>query len=133
MYAKAFVLVVDSLRAYFYASKYVGRQAFPGRHIRQNPDVGSICLFLFPSFSYTPRCCTAGEILIVAPIRRLPGSGQPRLHPVHFVCFIQSYSRFSLRAPVYFLLLASLSRPPAPHPRNLYFCYYWKSSLSGAR
>jgi len=74
----------------FYIMTALSRHAFPGWCIRHG------C-----SFSLLLGCYIAGAILIVVLIRHFH-AGQSR--PYSFICSIQSYSRFSLRAPMYFFL-----------------------------
>jgi len=74
----------------FYIMTALSRHAFSGWCIRHG------C-----SFSLLLGRYIAGAILIVVLIRHFH-AGQSR--PYSFICSIQSYSRFSLRAPMYFFL-----------------------------
>lgn len=84
----------------FSLSILFARTLTPRRQIRRSTSFSRLaysaesrCWFhlsLFLSFSYIPRRCTAGEILIVAPIRRFPGQGNRGCIP--FILFI-SFNR----------------------------------------
>lgn len=78
----------------FYITVALSRHAFPSWCIRHHPHGRFFSLF--------PRRCTVGAILIVVLIWHF--HAEQSYPPCSFICSIQSYSRFSLRAPMYFLL-----------------------------
>lgn len=129
---------ISPVRKARFVAGYMSRACFARRYSLDRRALSSTGMFgTHPDVSSIFRYNIAHHRLATLVVILIPRSqaGRPQA-AISFICFIQSYSRFSLRGPMYFLLLSS---PPRfviapPHLRNLYFCYYWKSSSpSGAR